>query len=355
SQGLKVYFNQTNVIASSIELVQQYAATTEKNNFSKNGYNIHPLAVPYYSTNMNKLTFYSEIYNADKVATNEDIILTYSIKHAQSNQIANDLYRWTKQHAAPVNILFSELDITQLPTGNYSIVVEAKNKKNEILCSQKEYFQRVNANSVSELSSIALVDVSDKFVRFLSQDSMPYFLRSVVPRAEPYEKEYIMRIAYSTDTLMMKKFFYNYWQKRNSDDPYFEWLKYRQYLAYAEYNYSTPVSYGFESDRGRVYLQYGPPNHLESEEHESGAYPYEIWQYYKLDNNQSNIKFVFCNYELAANEYKLIHSDARGELNDPRWKFKVYKSFKDGNGNTNYDQTEFRDIFGSQVDQSYDR
>ena len=63
---------------------------------------------------MNKVTFYTEIYNADKVAANEDIVLTYSIKHSQSNQIANDLYRWTKQHAAPVNILFSELTLWPL-------------------------------------------------------------------------------------------------------------------------------------------------------------------------------------------------------------------------------------------------
>jgi GWxTD domain-containing protein len=304
---------------------------------------------------MNKLTFYSEIYNTDKAVPDEDIILTYSIKQAQSNQIANDLYRWTKQKAAPVNILFSEMDITQLPTGNYYVVIEVKSKKNQVLASQFEYFQRSNKNSVSDWSSITLIDINDKFVRFLANDSMPYFLKSLIPRAEMFEKDYILRTAYSNDTLLMKKFFYNFWMKRNSNDPYFEWLKYRQYVAYAEYNYSTSISYGFETDRGRVYLQYGLPNQVEKEEHEAGAYPYEIWQYYKLDDRQSNIKFVFCNSELAANEYKLIHSNAKGELNDPRWKFKVYKSFKDGNGNANFDQEDFRDIYGSQVDQNFNR
>ena len=103
------------------------------------------------------------------------------------------------------------------------------------------------------------------------------------------------------------------------------------------YNYSTPVLYGFETDRGRVYLQYGPPNQLDGNEHDANAYPYEIWQYYKL-NSQSNVKFVFCNADLASNDYKLIHSDAHGELNDPRWRFKIYKTFKDSNGYSNPDQ-----------------
>ena len=123
----------------------------------------------------------------------------------------------------------------------------------------------------------------------------------------------------------------------------------------ADYHYSTPIDHGFETDRGRVFLQYGPPNNIEGNTREPGAYPYEIWHYYKLTNNQSNVKFVFYNPDLITNDYQLIHSDARGEIYDARWKFKIYSTFKDNNGNSNFDQEDFRDTFGSQVDMLYNR
>ena len=189
----------------------------------------------------------------------------------------------------------------------------------------------------------------------MAADSMPYYLECILPTAESYEHDYVKRALQAKDTLLMKQFFYNFWQKRNSEDPEAEWHAYKQLVDVVNYNFSTPVDYGFETDRGRVFLQYGAPNRIDGNDHEPGAYPYEIWQYYKLTNNQSNVRFVFCNSDLITNDYRLIHSDARGEISDSRWKFRIYRTFKDSNGASNLDQEDFRDTFGSQVDQLYNR
>ncbi|MDY0016185.1 MAG: hypothetical protein RBS13_08250, partial [Bacteroidales bacterium] len=51
-------------------------------------------------------------------------------------------------------------------------------------------------------------------------------------------------------------------------------------------------------------------------------YPYEIWYYYST-YNQYNINFIFYNRDLVTNFYQLIHSTAKDEIYDPRWKLKL--------------------------------
>lgn len=355
NQALKVQFDRTKISLSDIEFVQDYTPTSARNIYSKNGYDIRPLAVNYFPGSLNKVTFYNEIYNAKEAVGADDILIMYSIKLAQSGAVANELFRFTRQKASSINILFSEFDINDLPTGKYMLDVQVKNRKNEILAEQTAFFQRVNKNSVFGLSSIAMIDISNKFVKFMPGDSMNYYLKCLMPRAEMYERDYILRALQTKDTLLMKQFFYNFWVARNNIDPYNEWLSYKHLVDAVDYNYSTPVAHGWETDRGRVYLQYGPPNQIDGNDREPGAYPYEIWQYYKLNNDQSNVKFVFCNSDLVSNDYKLIHSDARGELSDPRWKFKIYRTFKELNGYSNLDTETYPDSYGSQVDELFNR
>jgi hypothetical protein len=85
---------------------------------------------------------------------------------------------------------------------------------------------------------------------------------------------------------------------------------------------------GYFTDRGRVYLQYGPPDAQQQVANEPDTYPYEIWQYYRIKDPQTgqfqtNKRFVFWNKDLDGNCYKLLHSDVRGELRDNRWQMRL--------------------------------
>ena len=60
---------------------------------------------------------------------------------------------------------------------------------------------------------------------------------------------------------------------------------------------------------------------------EPSAPPYEIWIYnFLVETNQTGVKFLFYNEELAPNEFRLLHSTCRGELQNPRWEVELYKS-----------------------------
>lgn len=87
-------------------------------------------------------------------------------------------------------------------------------------------------------------------------------------------------------------------------------------------SFSTLKIKGYKSDRGYVFLKYGPPNEIEKFPFTQQYYPYEIWHYYST-NNQYNVDFIFYSRDLVTNFYQLIHSTAKDELYDPRWKLKL--------------------------------
>ena len=88
--------------------------------------------------------------------------------------------------------------------------------------------------------------------------------------------------------------------------------------------YASNFMAGFETDRGRVFLQYGPPSTITIRETSPSEYPYEIWVYDRI-KNYSNKRFVFYNPDLVNNGYRLLHSDMLGELQNYRWQQQLSK------------------------------
>ena len=166
-----------------------------------------------------------------------------------------------------------------------------------------------------------------------------------------------MASAISMDKEMMKRYIVSFWQRQNPTDPYKAWMQYKSQLAVAQKLFGTQYLRPYYTDRGRVFLQYGPPNVRSERPNEPFAYPYEIWQYYEMKNpitgiRQTNRRFVFWNREAATNNYELLHSDAIGEQKNERWEMVLYNR---GKGTTDIDQTspgqqsggQSRDLFNN--------
>ena len=74
--------------------------------------------------------------------------------------------------------------------------------------------------------------------------------------------------------------------------------------------------YGFETDRGRVYLQYGPPNSIQrSADGGNLGVPYEVWDYYDL-GTQKNVQFTFTPRDRSSNDYEITATNKIGEKNN---------------------------------------
>ncbi len=315
------------ICISDIELIESYQPTVNPGILSKSGYDLIPYVSKYYPQNFNSLTFYAEVYNANiALADSEKYLLSYYIEDFDSKEKLNSYSNFAKYSAVKVSSLLSNFAIDNLKTGNYNLCIEARNRENQLLATRKLFFQRSNPNKEEVTSDLSKISLEKTFVYpYNNRDSLIRMLECLKPIASAAEVNYANNQLRAADLELMKRYFYSFWQRRNALNPEQEWLNYKEDVEEVDRLFSTSAraKKGFNSDRGRVYLHYGKPDIRSVNTSESLSYPYEIWQYNVTKDNQTNRRFVFYNPYGSSNDYRLIHSDAFGEIKDDRWRLKI--------------------------------
>lgn len=353
------------VFLSDIELVDSYTNTVEENMLSKAGYDLVPYTSNYYRETQNELSFYVEAYNTHrKIGTDEDFLINLFIENADDGKVVNGLRNFFKRKGALVVPILHSFQIDNLVSGNYNLIVEARDKKNELLDRQVVFFQRNSgqiANDYVQSNSNAYVngvsgDWQNSFVaKYNRPEELEEYLRCLHPISTQDEITRVNRKMNFNDPEMMKEFMYNFWIVRNPLDPETAWNNYWKEVLKVNATYTTNLNKGYDTDRGRVYLQYGAPNTIAPKLFEPNTYPYEIWHYYTLQDPQgpaqTNKKFIFANTDQGSKEYELIHSDAKNEITNRRWHYDLYKR---SNSTIDLDQESGGQHYGSQSQDLYD-
>lgn len=317
---LTIEFNDTNANISGIQLVESYKKTKKQNLYSKNEYDLVPYVSNFFPNTVMNLTFYAEVYNMDKiVGLDEAYLLKYFIEGFNTNKVLHEYSHFRKQLASPVNVIFENMNIEKLPSGNFNLVIEIRDKNNKLLKDKKYFFQRSNPGMEYSLSDLPSIDISNSFVLNITDaDTLKEYIRSVRPISDELECTFADNQLKAGNLKLMQQFFLNFWEKRNKTNPEIEWKYYLEQVIQVNNSFSTQIMKGYETDRGRVYLQYGAPNTITDKKYEMQYYPYEIWHYYQTQG-QTNRKFVFYQPGLAVNDYELIHSNANGEISNESW------------------------------------
>ncbi|MDP6778430.1 MAG: GWxTD domain-containing protein, partial [Candidatus Latescibacteria bacterium] len=87
-------------------------------------------------------------------------------------------------------------------------------------------------------------------------------------------------------------------------------------MRYTENNFSGMHGQeGSNTDKGRVYIQYGPPDDIEYNTGGAGEKPYQIWYYEK----EGRFEFIFRDRR-GIGVYELVHSTQPGEIYNPSWR-----------------------------------
>ncbi|MFO8087278.1 MAG: GWxTD domain-containing protein [Bacteroidales bacterium] len=346
-----IRFDKQQLELSSIQFIESYNKAEESSPFTKNGIYMIPYLSDYFPEEVNTLSFYTEIYHSDlKLETDALYLVSYYLESYESKEVMNQYSSYKRMNAKPVNVVLSKFDIGELPTGNYNLVLELKDRNNKQIALKKRFFQRYNPKVNYDISNLEAVDVEQSFTEKMSRDSLLKFLPTLTPIASNLEKLFIHSETADKDLSTLQKFFLNFWRGKNAMEPEKAWVNYHKNVRQVEKFYSTNIHHGYQTDRGRVYLQYGPPNTINERDHEPSSYPYEIWHYHKLTNNQWNKKFVFYNPDLVTNDYELIHSNAIGEIYNPTWKYQLNKRNSITNDPYN---TENPDHWGSEAEDLY--
>jgi GWxTD domain-containing protein len=351
-QPVTLKFDEDEVCFSGIQLVKSFSASTQQNITTKGGYDLIPMIYNFYPESTNKLTYYTEIYNSDKtLGPNEKFLVVSQIKSFETGNSLKDFASYKKYDAKQVIPVLNEYDISRLPSGNYLIMIEVRNKLNELVAKNELFIQRSNPNIQFAVEELAAIDVNSTFAnKITSNDTLLEYIKCLDPIATELEKTYIHKQSESSELKTKQQFFYSFWFSRDQLNPEKAWREYYEQVLIVDAAYRTQISEGYETDRGRVYLKYGPPNIISESYNEPSSYPYEIWHYYQLGDNQRNKKFVFYSTDMLTNSFVLLHSDAIGEVSNYKWQIFLNSRWYDP---YNVDADKAPSIYGSEVEDYY--
>jgi len=306
------------VMVSNIVLSDTLIPTQVENDFTKSGYNVIPKLTSYYADYNHTLSFYAEVYNT-LYALDDKLLATISIIEEATQKVFGSLRKVVKISPDSIIPLLGSFNIDVLPSGKYALKIEIKDKSNLELASNKIIITRNNPNVSIPINKLDRLAIKTSFIGNTSYDDVKEYTRSLRPIATNDERMFIDLLRKNeVDTMRLQAFFLEFCLKRNYNNPDIFWQDYSANVKTVEENFSTNIKHGYETDRGRVFLEYGAPNHRTEIPSEPSSYPYEIWQYYKA-KNRNNIRFIFYNRDLVSNDYELLHSDMKGEAKNVNW------------------------------------
>lgn len=287
----------------------------------------------YQGPDANKMKVYTELYQTEiALGGAEDYIVTYDIIDTKTDKPLGNYRKLQRLKGSEVEPLYQVWDISNLPTGNYLLKLEARNRFNEVLAAQSAIIQRQSIAKSADSMSVA--DINNTFVGKVHGEQLRDYVYCMRYQASTFEEKYIEENYQKADTLELKRFMYNFWRDRNPLDPEIEWKRYERKIKYVEneFGLGSRRRHACATDRGRVYLHYGKPNTRVQQQREPNALPYEIWHYYALPEKQ-DAKFAFMDPSAVTNDYVLINSNVPGEIVDYAWYYRLSTYQIDPTGN----------------------
>ncbi len=359
SAPVKVDFDAQKVHLSELQLLRNFRPDESADNpFVKNGFYLEPLPFNWYPPAATMMAFYAEVYNSDKAIGGD-----YMVRTVIEQEIGNGLTKlnsFGNQKKKPLGLdaVLLQLDISQFETGNYRLTVEVRGKTGEVLTTQTLQFQRSNPFLHPRADELTEEVLEKQFTQKLEEKDLRYSLRAIAMNVNNDEVEGLKTLLQGADLKAMRFFLFRYFIGQDPNNPETAYRRYMATARAADKQFYSGFGFGFESDRGRIYMKYGRPDDLITVEDDPGAPPYEIWVFYTLaKTKQRNVKFLFHNPTLAAGDFQLLHSTARGELNNPRWERDLYARNVNGDqfrGDNYHDATEMQSNFGRRARQYFD-
>jgi GWxTD domain-containing protein len=322
-QAVRVGYPADTVSISDAEFLNSFTPSNEASPYNKCGYYMVPYVFSYYPQGVNRLSFYCEIYNTPKIIPREKFKITYSIESDGGFTLdqSSNFTATTLRDADTVVPLMAQVPIGNLPTGNYFLSISVVDMNNHTLAKKRYSFSKENPGMKSN-------QIPQGFAVYMSsRDTLEESIRCLAPISKYNEQGYVISDSLNYVSMIeLKRWFYYFWQSRDSTHPLEAWEKYLSDVMKVNHSFNMPNLKGYRTDRGRVYLQYGPPNIRDVEKSNPATYPHEIWEYYKLPDGQTDVKFVFYSTAVETNNYVLLHSTATGETQNPHWQSALYSS-----------------------------
>jgi len=333
------------ILLSDVLLMHDVQQTKDKYNYEKAGFYYEPLCFDLIGEEQNILNMYLEMYNYENVLDGDFYIKFYPIDLDATTLVNQPKAAYKKLSTSNCSSILLNYDCTDLQSGNYEMFIEVHKKDKSLVGRVEKTFSVFHPLVDYKILYQSDSQFETAFVQFLDRETLDYSLKAIYPRIGNNKTEILNQIIASKDLKSKRYFLFNYWSNF-SNDPKAIYDQYMEVVRAIDLRYANNVGHGFETDRGYYFLKYGRPNNIITVEDEPSAPPYEIWIYnFMPETQETNVRFLFYNPSLVANDFKLLHSTCRGEINNPRWEVDLYIDDTQGQNNNYLDARTTQDNF----------
>ncbi len=331
---------------SGLQLLDTAYKYPEENIFSKNGNIQIPLNLNFYNDDRSHIYFYAELYNVSSLGKEEEPLVQYAYisKKMRENPVYGLEIKDTISRKDIIPLM-GHFDISTLPSGNYYLNISLIGKSNKALAGNTIFFQRSNKHPLTAantekaadtgIEQVNVFDIGSTFAAKFTAPQLKAVMKMLLPISKPTEKEAIRAFQRKPEEMYMRYFIYNFWKERNAKDPKKAWEDYTVNVKEVNKLFGNSALPGYETERGFIYLKYGKPTERVVVENESGALPYEVWQYNSTERQSSQGLFLFYRPGYMVNDYRLLHSTVIGELRNNNWRSTLYIQSANNTGSTN--------------------
>lgn len=337
---------------SNLQLVADTMSSSD-DQLAKNGLFYELIPYAYIKPELNRFGVYFESYNTSHLP-GESTNFTFKISRREKDGLFTLVGRTNiKRKNTETDDVLAWFDATYYESGQYMVQLTMLGPDKKGLDSTFYYFTKSNPTRDEALLSKKFMDeVENSFAGKMTKDELNYALRAISMNVNNSDVELVNRLIKDENVIAKSNFIFKYFKEKSPVHPEEYYTQYMEVAKAVDKKYRSGLGYGFESDRGLIFMKYGKPSDIISINDDPSSAPYEIWMYYDIPKlMQSNVKFLFYNPFLDGTDYRLLQSNARGEMRNPNWKKELYKAVARNSQNLAPDNWEVPDGFNRQAEE----
>ena len=300
-------FDARQPVLSDVEFASTIRQGSAGGQFYKNTLDVIPNVGGLYGEKQ-RLFYYAEAYN---LTHGEGERGNYTLRSTVFDAVGREVVsrERPKRGVGESSVLVDQFPVDKLRSGTYTLVLALMDTQSTTLSSTgKKFFVYNSTLGVDSTLLAAGSSLPLQVYMSLGEDDLDREFDEAKYAATDAEKRQYSDLE-GADA--KRQFLTDFWRRRPAGlrDVYMGRVEYTNRV------YPAMGRMGYRTDRGRVYIMYGPPDDIERHPSETETRPYEIWSY---NNIQGGVIFVFV-LRNPGGDHELVHSTHRNELRDDNW------------------------------------
>jgi GWxTD domain-containing protein len=289
-------------------------SSNQQSMYYKNTLEVIPNASRLYGLGLPIIYYYAELYNLMGGGGSSVLDVHTAAVDAFGREVLSHDKSKSRVHNSSVEV--GTLNISTLKGGTYLFRISLLDSLKHVVASSAKKFFVYRPGALPDTGAQAAgLDASASEYAAMGDSALDREFAWGKYIASDLEQQQYRGL---TDVKAKQKFLFEFWRRRDPDPltPGNEYKEeYLRRVEYAANNLSFGSREGWKTDRGRVYIVYGPSDEVEHFPSSGESLPYEIWHY---NNLQGGVIFVFVD-RTGMGDYDLVHSTHRAELHDESW------------------------------------